>query len=137
MKKVLFICMSNIRRSKMGEAIFEKLSGSEAMSAGIDPADKPDENVGIVLKEIGVPVKDLKPKKVTDAMFEEADKIITFRCEDKIPEKYKSKVENWELGRKREVGEKPLERTLDDLRNARDIIYEKVKELVERLKSEE
>lgn len=125
--------MSNIRRSKMAEAIFEKLSGHRAMSGGIDPVNKPDENVIIVLKEIGIQIEDVKPKKVTDSMLEGADKIITFRCEDKLPEKYKSKIENWEFGRKRKVGEKPLKRTLDDIRKMRDLIYERVSKLVKEL----
>ncbi len=129
--KVLFVCMSNARRSKMAEAIFEKLTGHEAMSAGIDPVGKIDENVITALKEIGVPVKDPKPKRITDSMMESADKIVTFRCEDKIPEKYKPKVDNWELGRKRGIGEPQSERTLDEIRELRNLVYQRVKKLVD------
>lgn len=38
----------------MAEGIFEKLSGYKAMSAGVDPADKPDKNVINALKEASV-----------------------------------------------------------------------------------
>jgi protein-tyrosine-phosphatase len=125
--------MTNLRRSKMAEAIFEKLSGYNAMSAGIDPIDKTDENVVVALREIDVPIRDVKPKKISDSMLEWADKIVTFRCEDKIPKKYKTKVENWELGRKRNIGELPLDRTLDEIRKSRDLIYERVNKLVKEL----
>jgi protein-tyrosine-phosphatase len=133
MEKVLFICMSNMRRSKMAQAIFENLTGHDAMSGGFDPSDKPDENVAIALKEVGIILKDPIPRRVTEDMMEIAGKIITFRCADKVPEKYQPKVENWEMGRKREAGEKPLERTIDDIRGSRDLIYAKVKELASRL----
>lgn len=140
MKKVLFVCMSNSRRSQMAETIFSRLSETKAKSAGIDPAGgdyKVDENVIIVLKEIGIDVHNPKAKKVTKPMLEEADKIITFMCAEKIPEKYKSKVEDWALGVKRELGQKQSERTIDEIRKLRDLIYEKVEELVEGLKNEE
>jgi len=125
--------MSNIRRSKMAEGIFEKLSGYKATSAGVDPADKPDKNVINALKEIGFQIKDMKPKKVTDSMMEEAYKIIVFRCVDKLPEKYRSKMENWEIGRKRKIGEKPLKRNLDGVRKIQDVVYERVSKLVKEL----
>jgi len=131
--------MSNSRRSQMAEAIFSKISGYMAKSAGVDPAGgdhRVDANVIAVLKEIGIDHPGARAKKLTDSMLEEADKVITFRCSDKIPERYKAKVEDWELGAKREIGQKQRERTLDEVRNMRDSIYEKVKNLVERLKTE-
>lgn len=133
MKKILFVCMSNIRRSQMAEAIFTKLTGIKAMSAGIDPAEKVDENVITILKEIGIDMGKTKPKKVTNKMLEWADKIITFRCDDKLPDKFKHKIENWELGVKRNVGDKPPERGLDEIRETRDLIYPKIKKLVDEL----
>src|SRR3989344_3367772 len=103
--------MSNSRRSQMAEAIFDKLSGLKSQSAGVDP--KPvDQNTVLVLKEIGIDFKG-KSKRLTEPMLEKADKIITFRCADHIPEKYHSKVENWEVGVKRKVGEGQVERDLD------------------------
>ncbi|HLC93307.1 MAG TPA: low molecular weight phosphatase family protein [archaeon] len=128
MKRVIFVCMSNSRRSIMAEAIFDKLTGPKAQSAGIDP--KPaDQNTFLVLKEIGIDCKG-KSKKVTEAMLEQADKIITFRCAEHIPEKYHPKVQNWDFGAKRQVGEEQKERTLEYMRELRDSIYEKVKELI-------
>jgi protein-tyrosine-phosphatase len=129
--------MSNSRRSQMAQAIFEKLSGTRAESAGIDPAGSNhtiDNNVITSLREIGIETHNLKVKKLTEEMLENADKIIAFRCADKLPEKYKRKIEEWELGRKREVGEKQSERSVEEIREMRDSIYHKVTELVERLK---
>lgn len=132
--------MSNSRRSQMAEAIFEKLSGVKVKSAGIDPAGgdyKVDDNVIVALKEIGIEIHNPKAKKVTEAMLEEADKIITFMCNDKIPEKYKSKIEDWELGVKREIGQRQSERTLAEIRKMRELIYEEVKKLVDGLRKDE
>lgn len=137
MKKILFVCMSNLRRSKMAEAIFTEFSGTKAESAGIEPAEKPEENVIAALKEIGITPEDAKPKKVTQSMLEEAGKIITFNCADKLPEKYKSKIENWDIGSKRGMGTKPPEKSLDDVRELRDQINKKVEQLVKRLKKEQ
>jgi len=132
--------MSNSRRSQMAELIFNKLSESHsAMSAGIDPQGgnwKVDPNVYIALKEIGIEAKNLEAKKLTDEMLEKADKIITFMCADKLPAKYQSKVEDWQLGVKRNIGEKQSERTLDEIRKMRDLIYEKIKQFVQQLKNE-
>jgi len=66
-------------------------------------------------------------------MLEDADKIITFRCADLLPKKFLNKVENWEYGRKRKIGEKPLERGLDEIRQMRDNIYKRVEDLIKRL----
>jgi protein-tyrosine-phosphatase len=130
--------MTNIRRSQMAEAIFENLTGEQAESAGIDPIGKVDRNAVIALKEIGIDWKWKESKKVTEKMLEEADKIVTFRCADKLPEKYKLKIEDWEIGVTRKTGEKPpAERSLDQLRIARDLIYENVKKLVEKLRKED
>lgn len=130
--------MSNSRRSQMAEAIFNALSGNEnhAKSAGIDPAGcdwKVDENVITVLKEIGIDASHHQSKHLTGSMLEESDLIITFRCAERIPTAYKSKVENWELGIKREVGQKQPERSLDELRKMRDMIYERIGQLIEKL----
>ena len=121
----------------MAEAIFEKLSGAKAQSAGIDPSGgdwEVDPNALTALKEIGAETKNLKVKKLTEEMLEKADKIIAFRCADKIPEKYKSKVENWELGSQRQIGGKQPERTLDEIRKMQDLIYQNVKRLLKELK---
>ena len=113
----------------MAEAIYNKFS-SGAQSAGIDQAGgnySIDPNVLTVLNEIGIETKNLKAKKVTEEMMEHADQIIAFRCAEHIPEKYRFKVSEWELGVKREPGRKQTERTLDEIRKMRDLNLEKVK----------
>ncbi|MFH0820743.1 MAG: low molecular weight phosphatase family protein [Candidatus Peregrinibacteria bacterium] len=135
MKKVLFICMSNSRRSQMAEAIYKSLGGS-AKSAGIDPAGgdyQIDPNVISALKEMKIETKGLKTKQLTEEMLDEADKIITFRCADLVPKKYHAKIEDWDLGAKRQVGQKQAERTLDEIRMYCDLIYQKVKRFKEQL----
>lgn len=132
MERVLFVCISNLRRSKMAEAIFEKLSGTVAESAGIEPAEKPDEMVLTALKEIGAGSEDPKPRKVTDSMLEKADRIIAFNCADKLPKGYEAKIENWDIGSKRGPGEKPPQKSMDEVRELRDAIRTRVELLLKR-----
>jgi protein-tyrosine-phosphatase len=120
----------------MAEALLKKISRAHAKSAGIDPEGggyKIDRNVVDALKEIGIDLHNAKAKKLTEAMLEEADIIITFRCREKIPERFRPKVEEWNLGRKRGAGQKQSERTLAEVRGMRDMILRKVKQLAQRL----
>ncbi len=140
MKKVLFVCMSNSRRSQIAEAIFNHINKNidvKAESAGINPIGGNytiDPSVIKVLNEIGIETNYLKVKKITEEMLRNSNKIITFRCADKLPSKYQSKAEDWQIGRRRNVGEKQLERTIEELREMRDIIYNKIKKLIKNIK---
>jgi len=86
MTNILFICMSNSRRSVMAEAIFDKITGEKSQSAGIDPRPVDPKTI-LVLKEIGMEFNG-KSKKVTEAMLEKADKIVVFWGAEHIPKKY-------------------------------------------------
>ncbi len=116
----------------MAEAIFKKLSKDVAISAGVEPADNVDENMIAVLKELGIDTSNLRPKKLTDSMLEKADKIITFKCYDAIPEKLRNKTENWDIGAE-SVNQLQDVYSLEYLRKVRDQIGEKVERLIRNL----
>lgn len=81
MKKVLFVCAENKKRSQMAEAIFNHLSKkNRAVSAGTFPARQIDSRIPHVLEEIKVPYRAKKPRKVTDVLFRSADVIVSFGC---------------------------------------------------------
>lgn len=81
--KVLFVCVGNINRSQIAEAIFNQLSkNGHATSAGLRPrragvplTSEHNNPVG-VMKEEGYDLSRAKVKKVTRKMVESADKIV-------------------------------------------------------------
>lgn len=122
MKKILFACAENKKRSQLAEAIFNHLAtGAVAQSAGTFPAHEIDPRIKGILQEIGVALPDqTTPKKVTDRMLEEADLIISFGC--LVPGMFpKEKFEEWHVADPQ---------TDEELRAVRDELVEKIKTLI-------
>lgn len=122
MRKVLFVCVNNARRSQMAAAIFNHLAtNATAESAGTMPADAPDPLVAEALAEIGiVPKTPLVPRRVTNEMLQNADLIVSFGClasEMFPPEKF---IE-WEV---------MVPQTIEEYRLVRDELVEKIKALI-------
>ena len=128
MKKVLFVCVENARRSQMAEAFFNKLTKSEtvAVSAGDKPASKIDENVVEVMKEIGIDITKEKPKALTMKMVEEADVVITMGCGADVCPVVPKRVEEWKI-------EDPAGKPIAKFREIRNEIRKRVKNLIEEL----
>lgn len=76
--KLLFLCRANVTRSQMAEAFFNRYSKrhtSESAGLKLD-SDNIDERVIRAMKEFGFDLSDKKPKKVTDKMIDNADRVI-------------------------------------------------------------
>ncbi len=116
-KKVLFVSKHNDCRTLMAEAIFNKLSPNNmlALSAGIEPAVKPDDLAAEVMREMGIHLA-LKPRKVSKDMLNDFDVIIEF---DELG-----------LGEKWDV-KKP--ESLDEYREVRNKIWNMVDQLIKRM----
>lgn len=79
--KVLFVCIRNTARSVIAEAIFNSFAKKwRAESAGIEKAEKVDENVAKFLMKMGLKAKE-KPMSIEEVNFEEYDLIVTV-CEE-------------------------------------------------------
>lgn len=138
--KILFICKSNVARSKMSEEIFNKLSKDHtAISAGLNPGDWEGKKVGIsqyasVVKEIGYNIDNKISKKITNEMVNQAGKIIVIGEKDNWPEYLKDNnhVEFWDI---EDPGKKDINGKEDIKTNikVRDELLPKIKELVNRL----
>ena len=76
MKKVLFVCVHNAGRSQMAEAYFNHMAKGKAIaiSAGTRPAAHKDSGVVEAMNEIGIDIRNQRPKHLTFAMFEDADR---------------------------------------------------------------
>jgi arsenate reductase len=130
MKKVLFVCVENARRSQMAEAFFNKLAKGQAVavSAGDRPASKVDEKAVEVMKEIGIDITAQKPKALTMKMVEEADMVITMGCGADVCPVVPKRVEEWKI-------EDPAEKPVAKFRKVRNEIMKRVEKLVETLKN--
>lgn len=85
MKTVLFVCIHNAGRSQMAEALLNHLAAQRglavrALSAGtvagkeINPAGRE------VMAEIGIAMDGQRPKPLTQAMADAADRVVTMGC---------------------------------------------------------
>jgi len=125
-KKVLFVCIENAHRSKMAEALFNKLGKGQAVaaSAGDRPASKVDPKAIEVMKEIGIDMSKQKPKSLTMRMVEEANVVVTMGCAADVCPLTPKKVEERKI-------EDPAGKSIQTFRKVRNEIRERVERLIE------
>ena len=82
MKRVLFVCIHNSRRSQMAEAFAKRLGAGKiiAESAGTEPADGLNPVAVEAMEEIGYDMSGHYPKVMTLDMVNSADRMITMGC---------------------------------------------------------
>ena len=126
---ILFVCKGNSGRSQIAEAFFNHFCNTaKAMSAGIEPDEKIHPWTIKVMNEVQINMKKHTPKQLTEELMNRADRIIFLDSDisEKIPRKYLSKEENWQI-------EELLGKSIDQVREIRDEIKEKVLQLIEKL----
>lgn len=96
---LLFVCVENTFRSIIAEALFNAYcrAGWSAQSAGVKPAERINPVAVELLREIGVPVAEKKPRLVTPELVNGAWTVITFGCLDRCPIGTKEKAEEWPI----------------------------------------
>ena len=126
MKKVLFVCVHNSGRSQMAEAFFNQLAKGEAVatSAGTRPAAHVDRNVADAMCEVGIDIRQQRPKPLTFEMVESADRVITMGCgvDEVCPASF-IPTEDWELS-------DPEGKPIEEVREVRDGIKARVEKLI-------
>lgn len=127
--EVLFLCVHNAGRSQMAAALMAREAGDEVVvhSAGSAPGETLNPAVVAAMAEWGIDISAEVPKKLTDAMAQRADVIITMGCGDSCPVYPGKRYVDWEL---RDPAGKPV----DEVRPIRDEIDERVKALVAELR---
>ena len=126
MKYVLFVCTHNAGRSQMAEAFFERDCTHRecgAESAGSQPARRVWPEVVEVMREVGIDLGGRKPKRLTVEMQLHADWAVTMGCGDVCPY-VPTRVDDWDIP-------DPAGRPLDEVREIRDLIRDRVGELVD------
>jgi len=125
---VLFVCVHNAGRSQMAAALLERAAGDRVRvrSAGTAPADEVHPNVIEAMREVGIELERVRPKKLEDDAVRAANVVVTMGCGDECPFYPGKRYEDWEL-------DDPGGRPLEDVRRIRDEIDRRVRDLLDRL----
>ena len=128
MNTILFACVHNAGRSQMAAAWFNLLSDAtkaRAVSAGTDPGPRVHPEVVTVMAEVGVDLSGAPTSKLTAALAQDAQMLITMGCGDHCPVVPGLKRDDWPL-------EDPKGKPIDRVREIRDEIRERVEQLLAR-----
>ncbi len=128
-KKVALVCVHNSCRSQMAEGWAKKLGSDvlEAYSAGTEKYPEVKPLAVQVMEEAGVDMSDHHPKLLSDIPAE-VDILITMGCNVECPYVPCQHIEDWGLS-------DPSGGPIEDYRKTRDIIKEKVEDLIQRVKN--
>jgi protein-tyrosine-phosphatase len=125
MKYVLFVCTHNAGRSQMAQAFFERHAPTDirAESAGQEPARAVWPEVVEAMAEVGIDLRDRRPRKLTVEMQLHADWAITLACGATCPY-VPTTVEDWDIP-------DPKGKSVDEVRSIRDAVEARVKDMIE------
>ena len=130
MKKILFVCVENAGRSQIAEGFFRKYApdGYESISAGTKPVNNLNPIAVKVMKEIGIDISRQKSKLVSNEMINNSEEVVNMGCMDKesCPALFVEDIADWRI-------EDPKGKSIEHVREIRDTIEKKIKELVEEL----
>lgn len=131
MKKVAFVCVHNSCRSQMAEA-FGRVMGLnvfESYSAGTEQRDVINQDAVKIMKEIGIDMElNQRSKLLSD--IPQVDIVITMGCNVSCPNLPCTHREDWGI-------EDPTGESEEVFRQTRDVIFQKMEHLVNRLKHNE
>ena len=101
MATVLFVCLHNAGRSQMSRALFDQAAEGRhrALSAGsvADPDGHVQPEVVEVMREVGVDLAGVRPARLTRALAEQADVVVTMGCGDACPYIPGKRYVDWDL----------------------------------------
>jgi len=129
MKKILFICLGNVGRSQMAEALYNSLSKSQdAWSAGLQPHTptkygKPVKKIVDAMKELGIDISTAQVKTINEDIVNKSEKIIIITRKNECPDFLLNSGKNifWD-----NIND-PEEMSYEDTVRVRNDIEEKIK----------
>jgi arsenate reductase len=128
-KKVLFVCVENSNRSQMSQAFANIYGGDrvEAYSAGSRPSGKINPKAIAAMKELGYDLSTHQSKSLREVeQYAPFDAVITMGCGDACPWMPAKNFLDWEIPDPREMNK-------EDFRKIRNLVGEKVKNLLSAL----
>ena len=133
-KTVLFVCVENSGRSQMAEGFFRRYApkGYAASSAGTRPSGQINPLAIQVMKEYDIDISKQKPKIITEDMIRDASVRVNMGCMDKesCPTLFIHNLIEW-------VIEDPKGKSIEKVREIRDDIEQKVRQLAANLVKED
>jgi protein-tyrosine-phosphatase len=130
MKSILFVCVENSNRSQMAEA-FARLHGAglvEASSAGSKPSGRVNPKAVEAMKELGYDLSTHASKGLEEFNGRDVDVAVTMGCGDECPLVRAAERVDWKIP-------DPREMTPEQFRGVRDLIEQKVLDLLATLKA--
>jgi arsenate reductase len=124
----LFVCVHNAGRSQMAAGFLGHLSGGrvEVRSAGSMPADRINPTAVDAMLEVGIDIREERPKVLTTDAVKASDVVITMGCGDVCPIFPGKRYEDWDL-------DDPAGQGLEAVRTIRDDIRGRVLRLLDEL----
>jgi arsenate reductase (thioredoxin) len=133
-KTILFVCVENAGRSQMAEGFFRKyaLSLYKGISAGAKPVSQINPLTVEVMKEVGIDISNQKSKDITEDMMRNSAYIVNMGCMEKesCPTLFLHNLVDWHI-------EDPKGKSIEKVREIRDEIEQRVKELVGNLQTKQ
>jgi len=128
-KKLLFVCVENSNRSQMSQAFAKMIGGRniDAYSAGSKPSGVVNPKAIAAMKELGYDLSTHESKSLKDVeRFAPFDAVVTMGCGDACPWMPAKQFIDWEIP-------DPKNMEPSDFNKVRDVIRDKVKELLSSL----
>ena len=128
-KKILFVCVENSNRSQMSQAFAKMLGGGdvEAYSAGSSPSGKINPKAISAMNELAYDLSTHHSKSLDEVkQYAPFDAVVTMGCGDACPWMPAKQFIDWEIPDPKEMND-------EGFRKVRDMIGEKVKELLSSL----
>jgi protein-tyrosine-phosphatase len=133
-KTVLFVCVENSGRSQMAEGLFRKYAprGYTALSAGTKPSGQINPLAIQVMKEYDIDISNQKSKIITEDMIRNATVRVNMGCTDKesCPALFIHNLIEWGI-------EDPKDKPIEKMREIRDDIERRVRQLAADLVKED
>ena len=131
-KSILFVCVENAGRSQMAEGFFNRYApkGYEAISAGTKPISQINPIAVEVMREAYIDISNQKSKELTEDMIRNSSNIVNMGCMEKesCPTLFLQNLLDWDI-------EDPKGKPIEKVREIRDEIDQRVKELVASIKT--
>lgn len=126
MKTVLFACIHNAGRSQMAAAWFNALADktkAHAISAGTEPGPRVHPEVLQAMREVGIDLEGVSPRRLTDELAQTSAILITMGCGEQCPHVPGLRRMDWPL-------EDPKGKPVERVREIREDVKKRVAELL-------
>jgi arsenate reductase (thioredoxin) len=131
-KTVLFVCVENAGRSQIAEGFFNKYAPKRyrTISAGTKPVPKINPMAVEVMKEVGIDISNQISKDITEGVIRNSTYIVNMGYMEKesCPSLFLHNLLDWSI-------EDPKGKSVEKVREIRDEIEQRVKEIVASIKA--